>query len=283
MFLCSHCLPLYTTCPPPLSSCLSSCLYPVSVCPRKTNLSTHTSLLPTCARVTLRVPPVRSGWACSPRCSRCWPRLRGELSNSHAYNSAQGCGHKHTATSAKSSRKAETCQGCWGRAEPQTQQNLRREVSAAPGTSHLKPALPNPPTSNTPTPTPMASEWRVAVCTHRKQCLVQGLLRPPNLIPSPQQQRPLRKEARTSSRLASEPPTRLDLHPKPQRSRGSWESPVLSLTPEVQSVSSEIYQQEKKNTWEGDGGSSVYEGEFLSPPAAPWPWGGEKASLPAGT
>lgn len=149
--------------------------------------------------------------------------------------------------------------------------------------TYLKPALPNPPTSNTPTPTPMASEWRVAVCTHRKQCLVQGLLRPPNLIPSPQQQRPLRKEARTSSRLASEPPTRLDLHPKPQRSRGSWESPVLSLTPEVQSVSSEIYQQEKKNTWEGDGGSSVYEGEFLSPPAAPWPWGGEKASLPAGT
>lgn len=130
MFLCSHCLPLYTACPPPLSSCLSSCLSPVSVCPRTTNLSTHTS--PLTHLSTLRVPPVRSGWTCHPSAHG----ARSELSNSHAYNSVQGLGYKHTATSAKSSRKAETCQGCWGRAEPQTQQNLRREVSAPTSNQH---------------------------------------------------------------------------------------------------------------------------------------------------
>lgn len=126
----------------------------LSVCPRATNPSTHTSLshsIPHLCAVTLRAPPVRSGWPCSPQCSRCWPRLQGELSNFHSYISAQGCGHKHTATSAKSSRKAETCQGPWGRAEPQTQQNLRREVSAAPGTSHSSQPCPTHPP---PTPQP---------------------------------------------------------------------------------------------------------------------------------
>lgn len=161
---------------------LSSVCLPTHYKPAYTYISAHTAF-PTCARVTLRVPPVRSGWACSPQCSRCWPRLRGELSNSHSYNSAQGCGHKHTATSAKSSRKAETCQGCWGRAEPQTQQNLRREVSAAPvPPTSSQPCPAHPP----PTPQPQ-HPWPVIECLSALTGNSVWFRASSNLIPSPQQ------------------------------------------------------------------------------------------------
>lgn len=100
-------------------------------------------------------------------------------------------------------------------AEPQTQQNLRGEVSAAPGTTHLKLALPSHPTSNTQLHHRWPENWRTPVCTHRKHCLVRDL-QLPNLIPSPQPKKFFRKEVRTSSLLASE--TSFKVRSRPQTS-----------------------------------------------------------------
>lgn len=129
--------------------CLFVCLHHVPIqfrhlCSRTVNLSSHMSLpIPacsTCAQLTPCVPPV---WRWVDMFTQVLTVLAKGFGVSSATptprTAAQGYRHKHTATSAKCSRKAETCKARWG----------RRQSPRHSRTSGVKSVLPQvPPTSS---------------------------------------------------------------------------------------------------------------------------------------
>lgn len=129
--------------------CLFVCLHHVPIqfrhlCSRTVNLSSHMSLpIPacsTCAQLTPCVPPV---WRWVGMFTQVLTVLAKGFGVSSATptprTAAQGYGHKHTATSAKCSRKAETCKARWG----------RRQSPRHSRTSGVNSVLPQvPPTSS---------------------------------------------------------------------------------------------------------------------------------------
>lgn len=185
MFLCSHCLP-YTH---------LAHLHRLPVCRHVSIQCLSAHALQTCVHIPLcshSIPHLCPGdpacatcseWrACSPQRSPCWPRLRGELSNAHSYNSAQGCGHSTLPPPQSLPEKQKRARHVGGGQSPR--HNRTSDVRSA--LPRVSPTSSQPcPTHPPPTPQPQ-HPWPVngSACLYSQET-VSGSGPPPTSSPAP--------------------------------------------------------------------------------------------------